>query len=86
MTVSFLSLLTVHYMNAGCKLQELLILLLTTALTNVTVSFLSLLTVHYMNADGKLQELILWLFSTVLNNCDCFFPFIADCTLHEYSW
>ena len=53
--------------------------------TIVTVSFLSLLTLHYMNAVGKLQELLLLLFWTALNYNDGFFPFIADCTQHEYS-
>ena len=56
MTVSFLSLLTVLYMNADGKLQELLILFHRAL---VTVSFLSLLTVHYMNAGGKFQELLI---------------------------
>ena len=59
MIVSFLSLLTVHNMNAESKLQEFLLLLLELLETIVTVSFLSLLTVHYMNVDGKLQELLL---------------------------
>ena len=59
MTISFLSLLAVHYMNADGKLQELLLLLTRAFLRIVTISFLTLLTVHYMNADGKLQELLI---------------------------